>query len=72
MSRKSKRRETNSNLDVPLEDKVEAIYLKFITVKGCNASEASFRTLAFFRETEPKFDSRVISKFVSKIIDGIL
>ena len=72
MSRKSKRRVTNSNLDVPLEDKVEATFTKFITVKGCNTSEASFRTLAFFRDTEPKFDSRAISKFVSKIIDGVL
>ena len=72
MSRKSKRRLTNSNLDVPLEDKVESIYITFITVKGCSTSEASFRTLAFIRETEPKFDSCVISKFVSKIIDGVL
>ena len=72
MSRKSKRRVTNSNLDVPLEDKVEAIFIKFITVKRYSTSEASFRTLAFFRDTEPKFDSRAISKFVSKIIDGVL
>ena len=72
MPRKSNRRVTNSNLDVPLEDKVEAIFTQFITVKGCSTSEASLRTLAFFRETEPKFDSRAISKFVSKIIDGVL
>ena len=72
MLRKSKRRVTNSNLDVPLEDKVEAIFIKFITVKGYSTSEASFRTLAFFRDTEPKFDSQAISKFVSKIIDGVL
>ena len=72
MSRKSKRRVTNSNLDVPLEDKVEAIFIKFTRSKGYSTSEASFRTLAFFRDTEPKFDSRAISKFVSKIIDGVL
>ena len=70
MLRKSKRPVTNSNLDVPLENKVEANYVKLITIKGCSTSEATFRTLAFFRETEPKFDSRVISNFVSKIIDG--
>ena len=72
MLRKSKRPVTNSNLDVPLEDKVEAIFIKFITVKGYSTSEASFRTLAFFRDTEPKFDSRAVSKFISKIIDGVL
>jgi len=48
MSRKSKMRVTNSNPDVPLEDKVEAIFIKFITVKGYSTSEALFRTLAFF------------------------
>ena len=72
MLRKSKRPVTNSNLDVPLEDKVEAIFIKFNTVKGYSTSEASFRTLAFFRDTEPKFDSRAVSKFISKIIDGVL
>tara|TARA_Y100000022_G_scaffold40036_1_gene32951 strand:- start:607 stop:825 length:219 start_codon:yes stop_codon:yes gene_type:complete len=72
MLRKSKRPVTNSNLDVPLEDKVEAIFITFITVNGYSTSEASFRTLAFFRDTEPKFDSRAVSKFISKIIDGVL
>ena len=72
MPRRLKRLIGKPNLDVPLEDKLETVYMKFIIIDRCNTSEASFRTLAFFRETEPKFDSRVISKFVSKIIDKTL
>ena len=55
--------------ELPLEERVEAFYGNLVKKHGLSTSDASFQTLVYFRKAEPKFDTNLISKFVSKILD---
>ena len=54
---------------LPLEERVEAFYRNLVKKHCLCISDASFQTLLYFRKAEPKFDTNLISKFVSKILD---
>ena len=55
--------------ELPLEERVETFYGNLVKKHGFSTSDASFQTLLYFRKAEPKFDTNLISKFVSKILD---
>ena len=58
--------------ELPLEERVETFYGNLVKKQGFSTSDASFQTLLYFRKAEPKFDTNLISKFVSKILDRLI
>ena len=69
MARRSKKQSDAVAAELPLEERVEAFYGNLVKKHGLSTSDASFQTLVYFRKAEPKFDTNLISKFVSKILD---
>ena len=69
MARRSKKQSDAAAAELPLEERVEAFYGNLVKKHGLSTSDASFQTLVYFRKAEPKFDTNLISKFVSKILD---
>ena len=69
MARRSKKQSNAVAAELPLEERVEVFYGNLVKKHGLSTSDASFQTLVYFRKAEPKFDTNLISKFVSKILD---